>query len=246
MKENIQESEVKDPVQRDYILIQDIAENDRPREKALRLGIHSLDNAELMAIIFGNGMRGKSVLTMSQQLLAKNKGSLLSIARKPIKTIVRENPGIGPAKAIALAAAIELGMRCHTELPPQRPKLTGSDSVYKIMKSEIGLLDHEEFWVMMLSRSGELIGKFCLSSGGSSATVVDLKLLFKRILTEDETVQGIILAHNHPSGNLMPSSEDCSLTRRIKEGAKMLDIQVLDHIIIAHTGYYSFTDEGKL
>lgn len=231
---------------RDYILIQDIAENDRPREKAMRMGAHALDNAELMAIIFGNGMRGKSVLTMSQQLLAKHNGSLLAIARKPIKTIVKENPGIGPAKAIALAAAIELGMRCHTELPEQRPCIKGSESVYKIMSAELRTLDHEEFWVLMLSRSNELIGRFCLSRGGTAATVVDLKLLFKHVLSEGETVSGLIVVHNHPSGNLKPSAEDCALTKRIADGARLLDIMLLDHLVISHSGYFSFADEGKI
>ncbi len=231
--------------ERDYVLIQDIAECDRPREKALRMGVHSLDNAELMAIIFGNGIRGKSVLTMSQQLLAKNKGSLLNISRKSIKTIVRENPGIGPAKAIALAAAIELGMRCHTELPAQRIKITGSESVYQVMEADMHSLPHEEFWVLMLSRGNQLIDRFCLSRGGSSATVVDLKLLFKRVLAEGETVSSLILVHNHPSGMLRPSAEDIALTKRISEGAKLLDLRVLDHIIISNSGYYSFADEGQ-
>lgn len=238
--------EENNSVGRDYILIQDIAENDRPREKAMRMGVHALDNAELMAIIFGNGMRGKSVLTMSQQLLAKHSGSLLAIARKPIKTIVRENPGIGPAKAIALAAAIELGMRCHTELPEQRPRIQGSESVYKIMSAELRRLDHEEFWVLMLSRSNELIGRFCLSSGGTAATVVDLKLLFKHVLSEGETVSGLIVVHNHPSGNLKPSADDCALTKRIADGARLLDIRLLDHLVISHSGYFSFADEGKI
>lgn len=232
--------------QRDYVLIQDIAESDRPREKAMRLGISSLDNAELMSIIFGNGMRGKSVLTMSQQLLAKHSGSLLAIARKPIKTVVRENPGIGPAKAIALAAAIELGMRCHTELPVHKPRIVGSESVYNLMASQLRTIDHEEFWVLMLSRANELIDKFCLSSGGTAATVVDLKLLFKRVLSEGETASAIILVHNHPSGNLHPSTEDCALTQRIVNGAKLLDIRVLDHVIVSAAGFFSFADQGKI
>lgn len=231
---------------RDYILIEDLAADDRPREKALRNGIGSLSNAELIAIIFGNGMKGKSVLTMSQELIARNNGRISDIARKSIKEIVKENQGIGPAKAISLAAAIELGMRCQAEQPAERVRITGSQSVYDLMRSKLQLLNHEEFWIVLLTRANLVIDTLRLSQGGSAGTVVDNKLLFKRVLEQGDVVSGIILVHNHPSGSLRPSVEDDSLTRRIKSGGELLDIRVLDHLIITPTSYYSYNDEGRL
>ena len=231
---------------RDYILIEDLAADDRPREKALRNGINSLSNAELIAIIFGNGIKGKSVLTMSQELLARNNSRLSDIARKGIREIVKENPGIGPAKAISLAAAIELGMRCQAETPTERIRIAGSQSVYDMMRSKLQLLNHEEFWIVLLSRANLVIDTIRLSQGGSAGTVVDTKLLFKRVLEYGDVVAGIILVHNHPSGTCHPSREDDMLTQRIKNGGELLDIRVLDHLIITPSSYYSYNDEGRM
>lgn len=229
-----------------HLRIADLQEDDRPREKAMRYGIRSLSKAELLAIIFGNGTRGKSVIQMSQELLAHNNGRLSDIARLSIKEIIRGNPGIGPAKAISLAAAIELGIRCRDESPLERPTIVGSASAFEIMRGTLQRINHEEFWIMMLSRSNQVLNTFCLSSGGTAGTVVDTKILFKRVLTEGDRVSSIILFHNHPSGNLRSSAEDDRLTSRIVEAGKLLDINVLDHIIITPTGYMSYRDEGKL
>ncbi len=231
---------------RDYILIEDLAADDRPREKALRNGISSLSNAELIAIIFGNGIKGKSVLTMSQELIARNNGRLSDIARKGIRETVKENPGIGPAKAISLAAAIELGMRCQAEIPPERVRIVDSSTVHTLMRSKLQLLNHEEFWIVMLSRANLVIDTMRVSQGGAAGTLVDPKILYKRVLEYGDVVSGIILVHNHPSGTLRPSIEDDRLTKRIKEGGELLDIKVLDHLIITSSGYYSYSDEGRL
>ncbi|MDE6190285.1 MAG: DNA repair protein RadC [Muribaculum sp.] len=231
---------------RDYILIEDLAADDRPREKALRNGISSLSNAELIAIIFGNGIKGKSVLTMSQELIARNNGRLSDIARKGIRETVKENPGIGPAKAISLAAAIELGMRCQAEMPPERVRIVDSSTVHTLMRSKLQLLNHEEFWIVMLSRANLVIDTMRVSQGGAAGTLVDPKILYKRVLEYGDVVSGIILVHNHPSGTLRPSIEDDRLTKRIKEGGELLDIKVLDHLIITSSGYYSYSDEGRL
>lgn len=187
---------------RDYILIEDLAADDRPREKALRNGISSLSNAELIAIIFGNGIKGKSVLTMSQELIARNNGRLSDIARKGIRETVKENPGIGPAKAISLAAAIELGMRCQAEMPPERVRIVDSSTVHTLMRSKLQLLNHEEFWIVMLSRANLVIDTMRVSQGGAAGTLVDPKILYKRVLEYGDVVSGIILVHNHPSGTL--------------------------------------------
>ena len=229
-----------------HLRIADLQEDDRPREKALKHGIRSLSKAELLAIIFGNGTKGKSVIQMSQELLNRNDGKLSRLARLSIKEIVRDNPGIGPAKAISLAAAIELGIRCRDEQPAERTTITTSASAYGIIRGTLQNIDHEEFWVIMLTRSNQLIDMFCLSSGGSAATVVDTKILFKRVLAEGDSVSSIIVCHNHPSGNRRPSQDDDRLTYRIVEGGKILDIRVLDHIIVTPDSYYSYRDEGKI
>ena len=234
------------PHVRDYLLIEDLATDDRPREKAMRNGIRSLSKAELIAIIFGNGIKGKSVLTMSQELLANNHGRLSVIARKSIKEIIKGNPGIGPAKAIALAAAIELGIRCQEEAPQDKVRIIGSESGYSHIRGKLQRLNHEEFWIIMLSRSNHVVDTVCISQGGTSMTVVDPKILFKRVVEQGDIVSSIILVHNHPSGNLKPSNEDDMLTKKIKEGGRLLDIPVLDHLIITPESYYSYRDKGKL
>lgn len=234
------------PPSRDYLLMEDLPEDDRPREKAMRLGVRALSTAELIAIIFGNGMRGKSVLTMSQELLVRNNGSLRDLARKSIKSVMKENAGIGPAKAIALAAAIELGMRCQAEAQTHRKKIMHSSDVYEHMRGKLQLLNHEEFWVVLVSRSNEVIGEICISQGGSAATVVDVKLLYRYVMEYGQLVSGIVAVHNHPSGTCHPSGQDDSLTKRIKGSGELLDVRVLDHIIITPTEYYSYADEGRL
>ncbi|WP_289751047.1 RadC family protein [Muribaculum intestinale] len=234
------------PEVRDYILIEDIAPSDRPREKAMRDGIGSLSTAELVAIIFGNGMRGKSVLTMSQELLRRYGSQLSDIASRSVREIVRDNPGVGPAKAISLLAAFELGMRCRDEEVERKPVIKGSDTVYALMRRQLQHIHHEEFWIVMLSRNNSVIDRVQISSGGTAATVVDPKLIFKRVMERGDMVAGIILVHNHPSGNLRPSQADDALTRRLRDGGALLDIRVLDHIIITHGGYFSYCDEGKM
>ena len=238
--------ESSSPQVRDYILIEDLAADDRPREKAMRNGIRSLSKAELIAIIFGNGMKGKSVLTMSQELLANNQGRLSNIARKSIKEIIRDNPGIGPAKAVALAAAIELGIRCQSEMPDDKVRIVGSQTVYQYMRGQLQRLNHEEFWVLVLSRSNHIVDSICISQGGTSATVVDPKLLFKKVVDQGDKASSIILVYNHPSGNLRPSADDDRLTKRLSECGKLLDIPVLDHLIITPESYFSYADESRL
>lgn len=235
-----------DNLPRDYLLIEDIDSADRPREKAMRLGLGALSNAELIAILFGNGMKGKSVLTLAQELLARNEGKLSAIARKSIRDIVRQNPGIGPAKAISYLAAIELGARCQEETPAEKPVVRGSSDAYRMLRRHLDHLDHEEFWIMVMTRSNRVVDTFRASSGGTSATVVDPRIVFRRILAMSEPVAAIILAHNHPSGNLTPSREDDALTTRLRDGARLFDITVADHIITAHDRYYSYRDEGRL
>lgn len=239
-------SEISTPLARDYVLIEDLAADDRPREKAIKNGIRSLSKAELIAIIFGNGIKGKSVLTMSQELLARNRGRLSDIARKSIREIIKDNPGIGPAKAISLAAAIELGIRCQSEEIREMVQVKGSSTVYEAIRGELQRLNHEEFWIVMLSRANKILDMIKISSGGASATVVDPKILYKKVLEFGDIVSGLILVHNHPSGNLRPSVDDDNLTKRLVDGGRILDIKVHDHLIITPTAYYSYCDNGRM
>ena len=224
--------------------VADLDTDDRPREKALRNGIQSLSKAELMAIILGSGIVGKSVISHSQDILRDNDNNLHRLSRMSIDELCTRYKGIGPAKAISLKAAVELGTRSvedGTQLPEQ---IKGGGDVYTLMKQRLAPLNYEEFWVLHLSRSNRVIAHECISRGGTVGTVVDIKLIMKSAI--NKLASSLILVHNHPSGNLRPSGDDDNLTQRIKTAATTLDMRVLDHIIITSTGYYSYNDEGRL
>lgn len=225
-------------------MIADLDSDDRPREKAIKLGIGSLTNAELLALLFGSGYRGMSVISLSQHILQENDNRLANIARKSIKELTAIK-GIGPAKAITLAAAIELGCRCRDEQWVEDPVIKSPLDAYGIMRRLLENLNHEEMWAIFLSQSNRVIAKQRLSSGGITKTIVDPRVLFKAALENNAT--GMVLVHNHPSGNMMPSNDDDDLTRRVAEGAKVLNIRFVDHIIVAaNRGYYSYMESGKL
>ncbi|MBR5436354.1 MAG: DNA repair protein RadC [Muribaculaceae bacterium] len=225
-------------------MIADLDSDDRPREKAIKLGIGSLTNAELLALLFGSGYRGMSVISLSQHILQENDNRLANIARKSIKELTAIK-GIGPAKAITLAAAIELGCRCRDEQWVEDPVIKSPLDAYGIMRRLLENLNHEEMWAIFLSQSNRVIAKQRLSSGGITKTIVDPRVLFKAALENNAT--GMVLVHNHPSGNMMPSNDDDDLTRRVAEGAKVLNIRFIDHIIVAaNRGYYSYIESGKL
>lgn len=225
--------------------ILDLNKDDMPREKALAHGIRSLSDAELIAILFGGGLPGMSVVDMARGILRDCDNRVDMLARLSMNELMSKYKGVGPAKAVSLAAAFELGRRnreqaeAHTD-----PQIRSSKDVADMMRPLVGPLEYEEFWVLMLSRANRVTYKRCISQGGTASTVVDVKLLLKRAI--DCLAEGIILVHNHPSGNPRPSGEDDSLTRRIKDGAKILGINVLDHIIIAREQMYSYNDEGRL
>ncbi len=227
------------------IRISDLNEDDKPREKALSTGIRSLSDAELIAIIFGGGIPGMSVVDMARSILHDCDGRIDNLARLSMHELMSKYKGVGPAKAVSLAAAFELGRR-NSEASAMRsdPQIRTSADVVSLMQPILSDIEYEEFWVLMLSRSNRVTFKRCVSQGGTAATVVDVKLLLKRAI--DCLAEGIILVHNHPSGNNRPSGDDDSLTRRIKDGAKILGINVLDHVIIARGNYYSYADEGRL
>lgn len=224
--------------------VADLDAGDKPREKALAGGIAALTNAELMAIILGSGMPGKSVLSLSQEILRDADGRLSRVARLSMAEMMKKYCGVGPAKAVSLAAAFELGIRCADDLAVSDTLITSGADVYKLMRGKLQRLNNEEFWVIHLSRANRVISQDCISRGGTAATVVDIKLVLKSAI--DKLSSAIILVHNHPSGNLRPSAQDDTLTSKIKKGAELLEIRVLDHIIISPEGYYSYNDEGRL
>ena len=225
--------------------ILDLQDDDKPREKALAHGIRMLSDAELIAIIFGGGLPGVSVVDMARGILRDCDNRVDLLARMSMNELMSKYKGVGPAKAVSLAAAFELGRRNREQrLSHVEPQIGSSRDVETLMRPLLEALDYEEFWVLMLSRANRVTYKRCLSQGGTAATVVDVKLLLKRAI--DCLAEGIILVHNHPSGNPRPSGEDDRLTARISDGAKILGIKVLDHVIIARDKMYSYADDGKL
>lgn len=225
--------------------IHDLSEDDKPREKALTHGIRALSDAELIAIIFGGGLPGVSVVDMARGILRDCDNRVDMLARMSMNEMMSKYKGVGPAKAVSLAAAFELGRRNREQASAHEdPRIRSSRDVVEMMRPKIGALEYEEFWVLMLSRANRVTYRRCISQGGTASTVVDVKLLLKRAV--DCLAEGIILVHNHPSGNERPSGEDDRLTSRIREGAAILGINVLDHVIIARDKSYSYADEGRL
>lgn len=219
------------------------AEDDRPREKLILKGRSALSDAELIAILIGSGTKELSAVELSKQILAEQNNNLSALARLNVEELMRHK-GIGEAKAISIIAALELGRRRKVETPLDRPQIRSSQDAFDILQPELGDLHHEEFFVLMLARNNKVISKDRISSGGVTGTVADPKLIFKRAL--DKRAAAIVLAHNHPSGNLLPSKPDIALTKQVCEAGKLLEITIVDHLIITTEGYYSFADEDML
>ena len=224
-----------------YTPINQWAEDDRPREKFLLKGKSALSDSELLAILIGSGSRNESAVQLCQRILASSENNLNTLGKMSISQLMQFK-GLGEAKAISIAAALELGRRRREEDTIELKKITSSKAVFDIMQPVIGELPHEEFWVLYLNNSNKVIYKAQLSKGGITGTVVDIRIIFKMAFEQNAT--GLILSHNHPSGKLMASEADLKITKRIKEAGQTLEIQVLDHIIITENGYLSFQDEG--
>jgi len=219
------------------------AEDDRPREKLLQQGISALSDAELIAILIGIGNRELTAVELARKILADQNHEINRLAKLSIAELM-QTKGIGQAKAISIAAAFELGKRRESEQIKTEAKIRSSQDIYNLMATELRDLPVEAFWVVMLNRANRIIDTHKVSQGGISATVVDLRLVMQKAI--EKLASGLVLVHNHPSGNLEPSEADKQLTQRIQQAAKIFDINVLDHIIIADHRYYSFADEGIL
>lgn len=219
------------------------AEEDRPREKMLLNGKHSLSNAELLAIIIGSGSRDESALDLSKRILASVDHNLDKLGRLDLKAL-QKFKGMGQVKSITLSAALEMGRRRQSASILEKPKITCSKDAYTLLQSQLAELPHEEFWILLLNRANMVEQKIMISKGGVAGTVVDNKVIFKHAL--NQLASSIILVHNHPSGNNRPSQADIEITKKICASGKLLDIKVLDHVIIAGKQYFSFADENMM
>lgn len=219
------------------------AEEDRPREKLLMKGKSALSDAELIGILIGSGTVSMSAVDLAKVILNDVNNNLNDLAKLSVKDL-QKFKGIGEAKAISIMSALELGRRRKESEMPKKLRITSSKDVYDIMAANLLDLPHEEFWVLLLNRANAVIKKVQISAGGVAGTVADPKIIFKTAL--ENLSSSIILVHNHPSGNLMPSQADKELTKKMKEAGKLLDIPVLDHLIFADRTFYSFADEGIL
>lgn len=229
----------------DNNLMRDIDPDQRPREKAMRYGLDSLSDAELMAIVFSTGIQGKSVVELSADILRDNRGHLSKLLRMTPKELCRRYKGIGPAKALTLLAGLKLGERSVADALNSSDKaMTSSRAAYDYMAYRLVPLPHEEFWVLYLNQAARVIKERRIGQGGVAGTYVDVRMVMKGAV--EELASAMIIMHNHPSGNLMPSSQDEQLTRKIAQACKVLDIRLNDHIIVAPGGFFSFHDEGRM
>ena len=221
--------------------MKDLYVDEIPREKMLAKGAGAMSNAELLAILIGSGTQKENVIEVANRLLAVNEGKLSMIADMDAGRM-KEIGGIGSVRYTTIAAAFELGKRCCLEDPGiERVPLTDADIVFRMMIPRLKGLDHEEFWIIFLNRANYIIHKEMISRGGLSSTVVDPKLVVKRAL--DKRASGLIMVHNHPSGNPRPGHSDLTETERMKKAANTFDIALLDHIIICDDCYFSFADD---
>jgi DNA repair protein RadC len=219
------------------------AVEDRPREKLIQKGTASLSDAELIAILISSGTKDKSAVDLGRELLGIVNNNLNSLGKLTITDLKKLN-GIGPARAVTIAAALELGRRRKLAEVPYIPQIRSSKDVADIFQPLLSDLAHEEFWILFLNRSNKVINRMKLSQGGISGTVTDVRMVMKRAI--EYLASGIIVCHNHPSGNLNPSESDSRITQKIKEAGNIMDIQLLDHLIISEKDYYSFADNGLL
>lgn len=220
------------------------AMEDRPREKMMAKGSKSLSTAELLAIIIGSGSVTESAVSLSQRILSSKKNNLQELGMMSLEEL-QQFKGIGPAKAISISAALELGLRRQATRVIQKPLITCSTDAYQVLLPYLSGLLHEEFYILLLSRANRVLDCVSISAGGLSGTFVDIKRIYRLVLA-NPLVSSIVLAHNHPSGSLEPSKSDLDLTRKIKRAGSYLDIEVLDHLILGHNDFASLADIGLM
>ena len=226
-----------------YVSVKNWAEEDRPREKLMMKGALALSDSELLAILIGSGTREKSAVQVCKDILGKAENDLNKLARFGVNDLTKTK-GIGPAKAITIVAAMELGRRRKDSEVKEIKKITSSRDAYQMFYPFLSDLNHEETWALLLNRSNQVMSKMLVSKGGISSTVVDIRLILREAL--NVYASAIILGHNHPTNNLMPSEQDLRITTKLKDAAKLMDINLLDHLILCGDKYYSFADENLM
>jgi len=223
--------------------IKNWADDDRPREKMLARGRTALTDAELIAILLRSGNNKESAVALAQRILSESGNDLSVLAGFSVEKLMKF-PGIGEAKALSLVAALELGRRKIESSVKKRNTVSSSREVYEYMQSVLTDLQHEEFWALFLNVKNDIITRVQIGQGGTTQTLVDPKKVFR--LAIEHNAVNIIVCHNHPSGGLTPSKADINLTKKLREGAKLLEFSLLDHLIIGNDTYYSFADQGIL
>lgn len=226
-----------------HVNIKSLAEDDRPREKLASLGRHTLSDAELIAIVIGSGNKTETAVQLAQRMLHEHSNNINQLAKLSIPDL-RKYKGVGLVKAINIAAAFELGRRRNESGTTEREKITSSVIAYRILQKRLSDLPHEEFWILVLNRANQVMKEEYLSKGGISGTVVDVRLICKLALQSNAS--GIVIGHNHPSGQVVPSEQDKAITKKLKDALKFFDIALLDHLIIGDQQYFSFSDDGLL
>ncbi|MBQ2907972.1 MAG: DNA repair protein RadC [Bacteroidales bacterium] len=219
------------------------AEEDRPREKMLAKGKEALSNAELIAILIGSGNSKETAVDLSKRILHDNKDNLIELSRLTINDLMKYN-GIGEAKAVTIAAALELGRRRRFSEALEKPSIKNSQVAYECFYAHLSDLNHEQFWIMLLNNANKVIKLVKIGVGGMTGTTADPKKIFKCAL--ENNAASIMLCHNHPSGNIFPSNADKQITNNLVKAGQFLEIKILDHIIIGNDNYFSFADEGLL
>lgn len=225
------------------LTIKDWALEDRPREKMMAKGIGALSDAELIAILIGSGTQNETAVSISQRILKAANNNLNELGKfsLPDFTLIK---GIGEAKGITIMAALELGRRRKRADALNRKQITSSADVIEIFQPKLGDLPHEEFWVLLLNRANRILDQVRVSQGGITGTVVDVRIIMRSAVLA--SASGIILCHNHPSGNCKPSDEDAKITQKVKQAAQTFDISLLDHVIVTDQKCTSFADDEIL
>jgi len=223
--------------------LKSLAEDDRPREKFLLKGKSAVSDSELLAIIMGSGNRDESAVELARRILNSVENNWHRLSQLSIKDLTKFK-GVGEAKAISIATALEIGNRKSQQEVLERQQISSSKDAFEILQPHLSDLQTEEFWAIFLNHQNKILYKTCLFRGGIASSVADVRVVFKTALEHLSTQ--IIVAHNHPAGSLKPSKEDINITQKIKDAGKLLDIDLLDHLILTQNNYYSFKDEGIL
>ncbi len=227
----------------DKLNINQWAEEDRPREKLMRLGPSALSDAELLAILVGSGSTKEDAVTLMKRILANCNNNLNTLGKLSIHDLM-EYKGVGEAKAITILAACELGKRRQQEKAEERPDVGTATRIYNLMHPVLQDLDVEEFWLLLMNQNYRLIKKQCIAHGGISEVSVDIRIIIREAVLSNATI--LAVCHNHPSGSLTPSKADDHLTQAIKRACEIMRLYFLDHVIVTDGHYYSYREQGKL